>query len=229
MAARSTDGDICASARRTHRLLPARLQGRVRVTLALSSGLLVVLTASVADAGHPALDRLAALAVVPSSPLLQELLDLAARALPRAMPLGVTALAALCWSVGARRAALLSLLGPTCAYVATSLLKVLLERPSGSGDGWMFPSGHVTVVAAVATVLTILLLRDGLLAGRLPRRWLPIARTATVLATAGTAFATVAHRHHYASDVVGGILTALIMVLVVAALIDRVPPPMPQL
>lgn len=205
-------------------VLPAGLRVRAHRTVWFAAAALAPLAGLVRGRDvPPAWDAVPPWEHVQGSPLLQTVLDVFARALPRAAPLVVLAIAAACWLSGARRAAAFALLAPACACATTVVLKHLLARPSADGTGWMFPSGHVTAVAAVAAVLTVLLLPGGVLGARISRAALAAGRTSAVLAAGATSVATVLEQHHYPTDVVGAILTSLITVLLVAVVIDRLP------
>lgn len=143
-------------------VLPAGLRVRAHRTVWFAAAALAPLAGLVRGRDvPPAWDAVPPWEHLQGSPLLQTVLDVFARALPRAAPLVVLAIAAACWLGGARRAAAFALLAPACACATTVVLKHLLARPSADGTGWMFPSGHVTAVAAVAAVLTVLLLPGG--------------------------------------------------------------------
>ncbi|MBC7678773.1 MAG: hypothetical protein H7233_07265 [Pseudorhodobacter sp.] len=155
--------------------------------------------------------------------MVDQALDVAALLLPPVMPVVAAFLALLCWRIGAWRAAALCLLGPAAACLTTAALKPLLARPSGTGEGWMFPSGHVTVVAAVAAAGAVVLLPDGVLASRLSLAWRRVARVSVLLVPAATSLGTAGHRYHHPTDVVGALLVATVAVLLVAAALDRGP------
>jgi membrane-associated phospholipid phosphatase len=207
------------------RLLPAHLHGGLAATALLALGVLVPLAALVAGVeGSTRLDQAVFLFPWPDQALLDEplewLLAASATGLPLLMPPVAVALAVLCWRAASRRAAVLCLVAPAAASLATAVLKPLLGRPAQSGEGFMFPSGHVTAVAAVATVLAVLLLPGGVLASRSYafRVW---AWTALLTVTAAAALGTALLGYHYLTDVVGALLVAVAVVLGVAATIDR--------
>ena len=114
------------------------------------------------------------------------------------------------------RAVVLAATGaPAAALLAELALKPLVGRRL-RGD-LAFPSGHATGVAAVATVAVVILV-----AGRVGAR---TAQVATSLIAAATVVAVgaslVVLDHHYATDVVGGALTATATVCALALLLDR--------
>lgn len=207
------------------RLLPAHLHGGLAAAALLALTVLVPLAALVAGVeGSTRLDRAVDRFPWPEQDLVDDPLEwvLAASAtvLPLLMPPTALALAVLCWRAAFRRAAALCLLGPAAASLATAVLKPLLGRPAQSGGGFMFPSGHVTAVAAVATVLAVLLLPGGVLASRSYafRAW---AWAALLAVTAAASLGTTLLGYHYLTDVVGALLVAVAVVLGVAATIDR--------
>lgn len=209
----------------TGRLLPRHLHGRLRNAAGLAVAALVPLGTLVAGQGTATrLDRAVLDVSVPRSPALERLLDDAARLLPPTMPVVAAALALWCWRASARREAVFCLVAPAGAVLTTAALKPLLARPSGSGQGWMFPSGHVTAVAAVAAVAAFLLLPGGAVSRRLPTQLVPMAWISVLAAPTATSIGTVVERYHYPTDVIGGLLVALATVVVVAATLDQVPP-----
>jgi len=210
------------------RLVPAHLHGRLVATALLALAVLVPLSVLVAGLdGSTKLDRAVYRVPWPDREVLEHplewLLAASATVLPLLMPLAVLALAVLCWHAVSRRAAVFCLLAPAAASLATALLKPLLGRPSESGEGFMFPSGHVTVVAAVATVLAVLLLPGGALASRssADRTW---AWGVVLAVPAVTSLGTALLGYHYLTDVVGALLVAVAVVLAVAAALDRPAP-----
>jgi membrane-associated phospholipid phosphatase len=106
------------------------------------------------------------------------------------------------------------------ANITTQLLKkVVLSRPDfGYGMTNSFPSGHTTVVASL--VLAVLLVA--------PRssRWLVELAGSVCVAVIGVG--TVVNSWHYPSDVIGGLLVALVWGLAVLAAISAVEPADPR-
>jgi membrane-associated phospholipid phosphatase len=207
------------------RLLPPELHRALALTAALA--VLGLAALSIEVAGHRLPTRLDRLLLRPSVPTelgLPELLDAAALLIPPLMPLAVAALAVFCWHGGQRRAALFCVIGPATAELVTMVLKPLLARPAGAGGGWMFPSGHVTAVSAVAVTVALLLGPGGVLRDRMPRLLLLATAAAVVAAVGATALGTILARYHHPTDVLGAALVALATVPTVAALIDSLPP-----
>jgi len=106
------------------------------------------------------------------------------------------------------------------ANITTQLLKkVVLSRPDfGYGVTNSFPSGHTTVVTSL--VLAVLLVA--------PRsaRWLVELAGSVCVAVIGVG--TVVNSWHYPSDVIGGLLVALVWGLAVLAAISAVEPVDPR-
>jgi len=137
-------------------------------------------------------------------------------------PEGVGVLAALlglgCLMARRPRAALLAFVGPPAAGMLTEYgLKPLIGRRSG--DAFAFPSGHTTGAVAVATVIVLLLVPSGSLAG-LPRQ----ARVLLGAFAAGLAsivpIGLIVLRYHYATDVLAGAAIAVAAILALALGID---------
>lgn len=150
--------------------------------------------------------------------------------LPEAILAPVTATSAVVLGVGCIAIALLRrradlALGAVVLMVGANLttqaLKPMLARPDlaetlnreltvGLREG-TFPSGHVTVVAALGMALTLVA----------PPVARPAAATVGAIATAATGIAVLALNWHRPSDVVGAYLIAAIWAVSVAAFVDR--------
>ncbi|MDQ2883950.1 MAG: phosphatase PAP2 family protein [Actinomycetota bacterium] len=118
---------------------------------------------------------------------------------------------------------LLTIVGTVTAVAITELiLKPLIGRLSYGHLS--FPSGHTTVVAAVAFATAILV--GG---ARWPRSSTLrlVAGLAAVGLAAGVAISLVALRVHYATDTVAGYCVALATVLAVALVLDFLGPRLP--
>jgi membrane-associated phospholipid phosphatase len=205
-------------------LLPSRLRSALLRGGLLAACVLVPLCAAVAGKnGSIGLDKVLREPGLPSWMLSDDVSGPAARLLPPAMPLAALVLSLACWRLGERRGALLALAGPAAAFAATEVLKPLLSRPSGTGSGWMFPSGHVTVVAAVAAAGGVLVLPGGPVGRRLQGASVPIAWAAVLLPPTGTSLGTIVGGYHHPTDVLGGVLVAVVSVLTVAAAVDWLP------
>ena len=121
--------------------------------------------------------------------------------------------AALCvWALHGRdlAGAALAVLAPPAAMVTTELiLKPLVNRPRGSG--YLFPSGHVTSAAAVATVAVILSYR------RWGTRGAAVAIPAALLPLA-VGLGVVRLNWHFLSDAAGGFGVGTSVVLAAAVI-----------
>jgi undecaprenyl-diphosphatase len=144
---------------------------------------------------------------------------------PATVALTAFALCAWCLATGRTRGALLSVLGPGLAALATdSVLKPAIDRTLYGSLA--FPSGHTTGAVAVAGVIAVLLLGPSRPSGVPPRvRGLLVAVAATV--SGGTAIGLVVLRWHYSTDTVGGFCVAVVVVTAVALAIDLWPRPQP--
>ncbi len=133
--------------------------------------------------------------------------------------LTLVGLALLCLLAGRRRLAGLAVVGPCCVAATITLAKPLVDRTI-HGDNLSYPSGHTGYATAVGVVVGLLLLA---LAHIRTRALATLLLLLPPLAT-GTFMAVdqVGIDAHYPSDTVGGICTALAVVLVLALLADRV-------
>ncbi len=133
--------------------------------------------------------------------------------------LASVALAGLCLLMGARRAALLSLVGPPLAGALVEwVLKPLVDRRYL--DGLVFPSGHTAGTSAIAVVLVLLLLPGGALRNlAAPVRVL--LWYASAVFSAGVGLGLVILRFHYITDVIGGAAVAVTVILAFAWTLDR--------
>jgi membrane-associated phospholipid phosphatase len=119
------------------------------------------------------------------------------------------------------RGALFALIAaPAAGAMADIVLKPLVHRESPA-NVLLFPSGHTTGAFALALTAVVLLLpgRDV----RLLPAVLRLALAGLALGIAGiVGIAVVALGWHYATDAVGGVVTAVVVVLAVAAVVDAV-------
>jgi membrane-associated phospholipid phosphatase len=99
-----------------------------------------------------------------------------------------------------------------CAAVAAT--QVLFQRPGppGAGQDWTYPSGHATVVTAVAVTAIVLCHRAA------PALVLPVL-VVEVLAVVVTTASRVALGEHFPTDVLGAVAGAVGVGLVVTALV----------
>ncbi|MFG1645740.1 phosphatase PAP2 family protein [Amycolatopsis sp. NPDC049252] len=124
--------------------------------------------------------------------------------------LGVTAVF-LCLRAGRRVEAVLALAGPLLAILLnTWLLKPVYDR--WKNDTLVYPSGHTVGLVSVLTVL-VLVTR---------RAWVAVLSALALLAAAA---GLVGMGYHYLTDVVGGTLFAVAVVLVTWSVPRRVPAP----
>lgn len=127
-------------------------------------------------------------------------------------------LSAVCLGRGRRRLAVLAIAGPGVTGVATTLLKPALGRTL---DGvYAFPSGHTggaTSLGLVLALLVISLVRPGRTGG------LTLLAVGALAAGGAVGTAMVAGNAHYPTDTIGGFCTAVIVVLALALLLDRIP------
>ncbi len=139
---------------------------------------------------------------------------------PGNVALASVALAGLCMVFRVHRAALLSLSGPVSAAALTQwVLKPLIDRRLGGG--FAFPSGHATGACAVAAVLVLLLLPGAALRRRLPGFVRILLWYVAAVFSAGVGLGVVVLRYHYATDVVGGVAVAVVVIGVLAWALDR--------
>jgi membrane-associated phospholipid phosphatase len=134
---------------------------------------------------------------------------------------GSVVLALLCLGTHRRKAALFALVAAPAAGAVTELvLKPAVHRQQHI-DALLFPSGHTTGAFALALVVVVLLLpHEG-------TRLVPaIARlmvgTAALAVAAVVAVAVVALGWHYVTDAIGGVVTAVVVVVGIAAVMDAV-------
>jgi membrane-associated phospholipid phosphatase len=202
-------------------LLPPRLRKGLLSAVLLAVGALVALSADVAGKGDETrLDHVLWEPRAPGWLVDRDVLRGAALLLPVTAPFAAAVLAAWCWRRGLHRAAVLAVGGPLAAVGVTEALKPLLGRPPQYGSGWMFPSGHVTVVAAVSAVGAVLLLAPDGIWTRRSAPWLTVAWVLVLAPPALASTGTVTEHYHYPTDVVGALLVAAASVVLVAAVVD---------
>jgi hypothetical protein len=113
-----------------------------------------------------------------------------------------------------RQAALAAVSVPVAVALTELALKPVIGRTSW---GAPFPSGHVAAVAALVTVVTVLLARTA--TGVAPVLGAALGFTA-LLVTAAAAVGVVGARFHHFSDTVGGTAVGVGTVLVTALVLD---------
>jgi membrane-associated phospholipid phosphatase len=99
-----------------------------------------------------------------------------------------------------------------CAAVATT--QVLFQRagPPGAGQDWTYPSGHATVVTAVAVTAIVL-------CHRAAPRWVRPVLVVEALAVVITTASRVVLGEHFPTDVLGAVAGVVGVGLVVTALV----------
>jgi len=134
---------------------------------------------------------------------------------------GSIVLALLCLVARRPKAAVFALVAaPAAGFVTEYVLKPAVHREQHV-DALLFPSGHTTGAFALAmTVVVLLLPHEG------TRILSAIARLVVAVAAlavaAVVAVAVVALGWHYVTDAIGGVVTAVVVVLGVAAVLDAV-------
>jgi membrane-associated phospholipid phosphatase len=136
---------------------------------------------------------------------------------PAGRAVAVLATTALCLIAGRRMLAVTAVVASLLVVLVTTGLKPVVDRTIHEGF-LSYPSGHTAAVAGLGLVLG-LLLADLLNAG-------PVTGTAVVLAgtaLGGTlmAWSQIYLTAHYPTDTVGGVGSALVVVLATGLLIDR--------
>jgi membrane-associated phospholipid phosphatase len=101
------------------------------------------------------------------------------------------------------------------ACIAVAATQVFFQRPGppGAGQDWTYPSGHATVVAAVAVTAVALCRRSA-------PAWTRAVLLAEMLAVAVTTASRVVLGEHFPTDVVGAVAGVVGVGLIVTALID---------
>ncbi len=154
----------------------------------------------------------------PLRPVLAVMTDLVS---PTGFAVGCLCLCLICAALREWPAAALALVGPGVAVVTSDLvLKPVIASPAAAG-GFGFPSGHATAVSAVAVLLALLTLPDGVLSGRLDGAVAWLVRLAAGLSVGYVALALIALRHHSATEVAGGLAVGLCAVCSAALALDR--------
>jgi membrane-associated phospholipid phosphatase len=200
-----------------HPLLDGRTSRRAAILLACCTVVLAVLGALVAHQPRvDGLDQAIDFWVVRSASGHQNLLFLIA-ALPTVIPAGGTSLimVAACLMTGRLKGAVLAATAvPVASALCDALLKPLVHR-----DDLAYPSGHVTSITALASMLTILLALPPRPLGRgLTRLLVPAAAG---LAACAVAVAVIGLRWHYFTDTIGGAALGTGTVCALALILDR--------
>lgn len=134
---------------------------------------------------------------------------------PLPVAAAVLALAGACLMLRRRSLAVLTVVGPSVTGVATIMFKPLIGRTFNGG--FAYPSGHAAAATALGLVAAFLLV-DVLEAGP----WVSAALLAAgaILAGGCMAIALIVGGFHYPTDVVGGFLVAVAVVVGTAWLIE---------
>jgi len=138
---------------------------------------------------------------------------------PAAVVIGSVVLSLLCLVARRPRAALFALVAAPAAGAVTELvLKPAVHREQNV-NALLFPSGHTTGAFALALTVFVLLLphEQTRLVPALGRLVVGVAALAVASVVA---VAVVALGWHYVTDAVGGVVTALVVVVGIAAVID---------
>jgi len=152
------------------------------------------------------------------------LLSMAARlGSPAVVVGGAVVLALLCLLARRRKAAVFALVAaPAAGFVTEYVLKPAVHREQHV-NALLFPSGHTTGAFALAlTVVVVLLPHEG--TRLLPALARIVVGVAALAVAALVAVAVVGLGWHYVTDAVGGVVTAVVVVLGLAGLLDAVRP-----
>lgn len=171
---------------------------------------LVVLGLAVAGGSAPwAVDRWASAEMTALSPDRDVLLAVDTLGEPVGAVLAVGLLGVACLVAGRRRLAVAAPVALAVTALAVSTLKPLVGRTIHGPQNLAFPSGH-TATAAVLAALLLLLVVDLTRPGRRAAAVLVVA--GTIAAAGAMAVAQVALSAHYATDTVGGLCLAGVVV-----------------
>jgi membrane-associated phospholipid phosphatase len=99
-----------------------------------------------------------------------------------------------------------------CAAVATTQMLFQRSGPPGAGQDWTYPSGHATVVTAVAVTAIVL-------CHRAAPRWVRPVLVVEALAVVVTTASRVVLGEHFPTDVLGAVAGVVGVGLVVTALV----------
>ena len=152
------------------------------------------------------------------------LLSMAARlGSPAVVVGGAVVLALLCLLARRPKAAVFALVAaPAAGFVTEYVLKPAVHREQHV-NALLFPSGHTTGAFALAlTVVVVLLPHEG--TRLLPALARIVVGVAALAVAALVAVAVVGLGWHYVTDAVGGVVTAVVVVLGLAGLLDAVRP-----
>jgi len=193
------------------------------ITALVATALLTALSLDVSHrVGPGTVDSLIGDKIVAQTPSGYDLAhDIASLGGPGPVVLIAFALTAVLWYYHRYRAAVLVVVAPAVASAITEwVLKPLVQRifVAGPIHGVGFPSGHTTGIFSVAFAVVLITLTWHSPRRPSPSQWAISAGALLVAAAVG--FCLVAARFHYATDVLGGFLVALITVIAAALAID---------
>ncbi|MGC0415423.1 phosphatase PAP2 family protein [Embleya sp. AB8] len=125
------------------------------------------------------------------------------------------------WWRGARRLVVWAVVTTIVGGLLGALLKEVFTRarptlphPVHHSDGWSFPSGHALMGVVGPGVLLLALLP------LIPRGWRPVAWVVAIGSAVGVGFTRVALGVHFVTDVVGGWVLGLIVLLATSAVFE---------
>lgn len=198
--------------------LPPSLRRPAVVTVAVCVAVWTTLAVRYAGGSHARwLDGRAAWLVDSVTPRTRTVVTLLLVGDPAFVVTVAVVLAAVCLWLGRRRLAVLAVLGPGLTGVVTTLTKPLIGRTI-NGD-FAYPSGHAGGATALGLVVALVLVT--LLRPR-PARAALLVVAGPLLAGGAVAVLLVAADWHYATDAVGGVCTAVAVVLGSALVLDGV-------
>lgn len=206
-------------------LVPAPMRRPVTVVLGVAAVVFALLAARYAGTSTPGrIDLHVDRVIDPLGAAHRWLVaDTAVFGSPPVVVLLAVLLSVLCLLLRRGRLAVLAIAGPGVTGVATTVLKPVLGRTIGAG--YAFPSGHTggaTALGLVAALLLVGLVRPGRVGG------LTMLAVGASVAGGCVGAAMVAADAHYPTDVVGGYCTAVLVVLGLALLLDRISPTGPS-
>jgi PAP2 superfamily len=130
----------------------------------------------------------------------------------------IAVLAAVSMAFRRWRLAVLVVAGPVLTGFATTVGKSVVGRTK-NGE-LAFPSGHMGVAIAIVIVALLLVVSLGRVR---PGVATAVVAGGTLLVAVGMALAMTAREYHYPTDAVGGFCAAVVVVLGLALLLDRLP------
>ncbi|WP_232664353.1 phosphatase PAP2 family protein [Pseudonocardia sp. TRM90224] len=123
----------------------------------------------------------------------------------------------ICLALRRWRLAVVALLGPGLTGIATTMLKPLVGRTLEGG--FAYPSGHTAAATALGIVTALIVVSLWL-----PDRFVGVLVVLGFAGLAGSAMAValVTNNFHYPTDTIGGFCIAVVVVLGVALIVDRI-------